>query len=138
MIEEFVASFEGLRLTAYQDSVGVWTIGYGDTENVHPGMVITKETADSLLQEKVTQLSEEISKRSKPLTENQLCALVDFAYNLGLNALLNSTLWKLLQSNAPAEQVAAEFIKWCHAGSKVLPGLLNRRKQEQQLFLKGL
>src|SRR3981081_803625 len=38
-------SFEGLRLDAYRDPVGIWTIGYGHTRGVQPGMTITEPQA---------------------------------------------------------------------------------------------
>jgi lysozyme len=40
---QLIESFEGLRLTSYQDSVGVWTIGYGHTKGVKQGQTITQQ-----------------------------------------------------------------------------------------------
>ena len=52
---EILKYFEGCKLTAYQDSVGVWTIGYGHTKGVFDGMTITQEEAEQML---LTELEE--------------------------------------------------------------------------------
>ena len=48
---QLIESFEGLRLNSYQDSVGVWTIGYGHTQSVQPGQTITQQQAQAFLQQ---------------------------------------------------------------------------------------
>ena len=67
--------FEGCRLAAYQDSVGVWTIGYGWTQPVNgvpvgKGMTITQETADSLLRSGLVQYEKGVTGLVK-VTINQ-------------------------------------------------------------------
>ncbi|GAB2928022.1 lysozyme [Hafnia psychrotolerans] len=133
-------SFEGCELTAYQDSVGVWTIGYGWTQPVNgkpigKGMTITHEAADSLLRSGVVQYEKGVTGMVKvTVNQNQFDALVDFAYNLGLKSLEGSTLLKKL--NAGDYMGAAdEFPKWNKAGGKVLNGLVKRRAAERSLFL---
>ena len=133
-------SFEGCELTAYQDSVGVWTIGYGWTQPVNgkpvsKGMTISQDTADSLLCSGVVQYEKGVTGLVKvAVNQNQFDALVDFAYNLGVKALEGSTLLKKL--NAGDYQAAAdEFPKWNKAGGKVLNGLVKRRAAERSLFL---
>ena len=135
-----IKQFEGCRLTAYQDSVGVWTIGYGWTQSVDgnpvaKGMVITQQKADDLLKQGVVQYENGVNSLVKvQLNQNQLDALVDFAYNLGVNALKGSTLLKKLNTGDYAG-AANEFTKWNKAGGKELAGLTRRREAEKSLFL---
>lgn len=133
-------SFEGCELTAYQDSVGVWTIGYGWTQPVNgkpvsKGMTITQDTADSLLCSGVVQYEKGVKGLLKvAVNQNQFDALVDFAYNLGVKALEGSTLLKKLNAGDYAG-AADEFPRWNKAGGKVLNGLVKRRAAERSLFL---
>ena len=131
-----VKHFEGCRLTAYQDSIGVWTIGWGHTQGVYQGMTITQAQADQWLGVEYAQFEGKIKNLLKvSVTQNQLGALTCFAYNVGIGNLSSSTLLSLLNSGAPAPAVAAQFSRWNMAGGKVLPGLTNRRAAEANLFL---
>ncbi|HEJ9137700.1 TPA: lysozyme [Serratia marcescens] len=137
---ELIKRFEGLRLKAYQDSVGVWTIGYGwtqpvDGKKVGPGMRIDQATADRLLKCGVVQYEQGVNQLVKVhITQGQFDALVSFAYNLGLRSLSTSTILKKL--NAGDQQGAAdEFGKWVNAGGKRLDGLVARRAAEREMFL---
>lgn len=135
-----IKQFEGCRLTTYQDSVGVWTIGYGwtqpvDGKTVAKGMTITQQKADDLLKQGVVQFESGVNSLVKvQLNQNQFDALVDFAYNLGVNALKGSTLLKKLNTGDYAG-AANEFTKWNKAGGKELAGLTRRREAEKSLFL---
>lgn len=135
-----IKQFEGCRLAAYQDSVGVWTIGYGWTQSVDgnpvaKGMAITQQKADDLLKQGVVQYENGVNSLVKvQLNQNQFDALVDFAYNLGVNALRGSTLLKKLNTGDYAG-AANEFTKWNKAGGKELAGLMRRREAEKSLFL---
>jgi len=137
---ELIKRFEGLELKAYQDSVGVWTIGYGwtqpvDGKKIGPGMVIDQATADRLLKCGVIQYEQGVNQLVKVnITQGQFDALVSFAYNLGLRSLSTSTLLRKL--NAGDKQGAAnEFGKWVNAGGVKLAGLVKRRAAERELFL---
>ena len=126
--------FEGCRLTAYQDSVGVWTIGYGHTKGVHAGMSITQEEAEQMLLIELEEYEGYIDKYViVPLTQNQFDALVVWVYNLGPTNLRRSTLLKELNSG---NYTAAgnEITRWNKAGGKVLAGLVKRREAEAELF----
>ena len=126
--------FEGCRLTAYQDSVGVWTIGYGHTKGVHSGMSITQEEAEQMLLAELEEYEGYIEKYvTVPLTQNQFDALVVWVYNLGPTNFRRSTLLKELNSG---NYTAAgnEITKWNKAGGKVLAGLVKRREAEAELF----
>ncbi|WP_426808038.1 lysozyme [Pseudomonas sp. WOUb67] len=132
-----IKSFEGLRLQAYQDSVGVWTIGYGATRGVQSGMKVSKEQADRMLLNDIQRFEPEVERLIKvPLNQNQWDALMSFTYNLGAANLESSTLRRLL--NAGNHAAAAEqFRRWNKAGGKVLAGLTSRRSAERALFLES-
>lgn len=142
---EMIEHFEGMILHSYRDVVGVWTIGFGHTgPDVHPGMVISQAQALELLQKDLEKFSDGVFKLVKvPLLDNELSALVSFAYNVGLGdpskphagGLAGSTLLKKLNAGAPKIEVANELLKWVHAGGRVLSGLVRRRKAERELFL---
>ena len=126
--------FEGCKLTAYQDSVGVWTIGYGHTKGVYDGMPITQEEAEQMLLTELEDYEGYVEKYvTVPLTQNQFDALVVWVYNLGPTNFRNSTLLKELNSG---DYTAAgkEITRWNKAGGKVLAGLVKRREAEAQLF----
>ncbi|WP_144135980.1 lysozyme [Kosakonia radicincitans] len=134
-----IKQFEGLRLDAYQDSVGVWTIGYGWTQPVDgkpitKGMVIKPETAERLLKTGLVSYESDVSKLIKvKLTQGQFDALVSFAYNLGMRSLSTSTLLRKLNAG-DYRGAADEFPRWNKAGGKVLDGLTRRREAEKALF----
>ena len=132
---KLIKDFEGCKLKAYQDIVGVWTIGYGATgSDVIEGLQITQEEADKRLAADLEQFERGVMRVVKvPLTENQLAALVSFTYNLGIGSLWRSTLLQLL-NKGDYEGAAMEFEKWSMAGGVVVKGLHNRRKAEKALF----
>lgn len=130
-----IKSFEGLRLKSYQDSVGIWTVGYGTTRGIGPGMSITIEQAERMLTNDITRFEPQVDQLVKvPLSQNQWDALMSFTYNLGATNLGSSTLLKLLNTGDYAG-AAAQFPRWNKAGGQVLAGLTARRAAEQQLFL---
>jgi lysozyme len=132
--------FEGKRLKAYQDSVGIWTIGYGTTfypdgQKVKQGDSITEERADFLLKWQVLSKAVVVDSLVK-VNQHQFDALVSFAYNVGTGALKKSTLLKKVLVNPNDPSIADEFRKWCRAGGVVLKGLQARREAEQALYFK--
>jgi len=132
-----IKSFEGLRLLAYRDAVGVWTIGYGATRGVKAGMSITKEQAERMLLNDVQRFEPEVERLVQvPLSSSQWDALVSFTYNLGAANLESSTLLRKLNAGDYAG-AAEQFPRWNKAGGKVLPGLVRRREAERVLFLEA-
>ena len=126
---------EGLQLTAYQDQAGRWTIGYGHAgPDVHAGLTITQAQAEQLLESDLAAAVACVNRAvTSGINQNQFDALVDFVFNLGCGSLLSSTL--LRQVNAGDFTAAAQqFLLWDHAGGLVVPGLLERRRAELQLF----
>ena len=135
-----IKQFEGCKLTAYQDSVGVWTIGYGwtkpvDGKPIRAGMTIKQETAERLLKTGLVSYENDVSRLVKvDLTQGQFDALVSFTYNLGARSLSTSTLLRKLNAGDYAG-ASDEFLRWNKAGGKVLNGLSRRREAERALFL---
>ena len=135
-----IKQFERCKLTAYQDSVGVWTIGYGwtqpvDGKPIRAGMTIKQETAERLLKTGLVSYEIDVSRLVKvSLTQGQFDALVSFTYNLGARSLSTSTLLRKLNAGDYAG-AADEFLRWNKAGGKVLNGLTRRREAERALFL---
>lgn len=132
---KLIEDMEGLRLKAYQDVVGVWTNGYGNTHGVIPGSVITQAQAESDLLSNVAGSEYVVNSVVKvTLTQNQFDALVDFVFNLGSGNFQSSTLLRKLNAGDFAG-ASAEFPKWNHAGGIVVDGLTKRREAERLLFL---
>lgn len=135
---KLIKEFEGCVLKAYRDPVGIPTIGYGTIKNVKMGMVIGQVEAEKLLLDDI--VNERLPAVKKcvrvPITNNQLCALISFAYNVGNAALAKSTLVRKLNNGDSTLSVANEFNKWTKAGGRTLKGLVRRRAAERALFLK--
>ncbi len=138
-----IQQFEGLKLKAYKDSVGIWTVGFGnifnlDTGNpIKEGDEITLETAERWLKIEVENLQAKMKKViTVPLNDNQWTALTSLAYNIGFGAFKRSTLLRLLNAGASKEEVAKQILRWNKAGGKEVKGLTNRRQAESNLFLK--
>lgn len=139
---DLVKEFEGLKLTAYQDPVGIWTIGYGTTAaaglGIVPksGMTITEAQAASYLMRGLEKFADQIKGGiTVPVTGNQFGALVSLAYNIGPGAFLKSTLLRKLNAGDYAG-AADQFLVWNKAKGKVLKGLTRRREAERALFLR--
>jgi GH24 family phage-related lysozyme (muramidase) len=140
---KIIKKWEGCRLEAYRCPADVPTIGYGATRlanrAVRMGDKITQQEADQMLLHEVENLFApgvfELLPLAKKWRGEQVAAIVSFAYNVGLGALEDSTLRKrLLAGEDPNKVVIEELPRWNKAGSKVLEGLVNRRKDEVALF----
>lgn len=127
---------EGLRLDAYKDGGGVWTIGYGHTgKEVKAGYAIDMAAAEAYLSLDLQEAEDAVNKYVKVnLTQNQFDALVSLTYNIGATAFKNSTLLKLLNKGQYSD-AAEEFPRWNKDNGKVVDGLSNRRLKERLLFL---
>lgn len=139
-----IKRFEGLELHPYQDSVGVWTIGYGATYGLdrvrvtadHP--VLTNEQAEALLIRDVERFERAVTRLvTVPIDTYQEGALTSFAFNLGAGALQSSTLLRRINGNE-WEDVPAQFQRWVFAGGRRLPGLIRRRAAEAELWSQNL
>lgn len=136
-----IKQYEGLKLTAYQDTGGVWTIGYGTTSingvPVYPGQTITQAQADEYLTSYLQTTASPIinSKTKAPITQSMYDALCCFTYNVGSGNFSKSTLLKELNSGKYLD-AATMFSDWTKDNGVVQPGLVRRRVSEKDLFLK--
>ena len=127
--------FEGCRLAAYQDQVGVWTIGYGHTgPDVTPTLTITQDQAQTLLAHDVGRAVDCVNRIvTIKLNQNEFDALVDFVFNVGTGAFTGSTLLRHLNAG-DLHAAAGQFDLWNHAGGAIVAGLLRRRQAETAMF----
>ena len=126
--------FEGVRLTSYRDSVGVWTIGIGHTKGVRPNQTITMAQCETLLKGDLLPCENFVNSIKEIDTQGKFDALVDFAFNLGIEALRKSTLLKLILAKAEESDIKNQFLRWNKAGGRVLSGLVKRRNWEAMRY----
>lgn len=131
---------EGVKLQAYQDSVGIWTIFVGLTtinnQPIKKGQTITMADGDKELAKQLVKYEDAVNQTIKrDLTQSQFDALVIFCFNIGVYAFQKSTLAKVVNENPNnLEGVKAELLKWVKAGGKVIEGLKSRRSQEFLIY----
>ena len=138
---KLIKKYEGFSSKPYKCPAGIPTIGYGSTFYLNGDKVtmkdtpISEEVALSILFSVVEDFSKKVEKLLKvPVNQNQFDALVDFSYNLGIGNFQKSTLLKLV-NNKDFIGASKQFKKWNKSNGKVLNGLTNRRKEEEELFL---
>ena len=129
-----VKGFEGLRLTAYRCPAGVMTIGYGHTGGVKPGTRISAKKAEELLRDDLARVSKGVLSLGVCRTDYELDALTDFAFNLGLGALKDSTLLKVIRAGDSPAHIEREFKRWVFAGGKIQEGRVKRRAWEARRY----
>ena len=130
----FVKEREGFRMNAYQDSVGVWTIGYGSTHGVKEGDHISLQNAEKLLQHELEDFQHYVERYSNRVgyywNQQQVEALTSFIFNLGKGALN-----QVCQDGTRSNEVIAEKMKlYYNAGGVKLRGLELRRLAESEHF----
>ena len=137
---DLICEFEGEQLIAYDDGVGIWTIGFGTIKypngvRVKKGDTCTLEQAKEYMRHDLIEFEHTVNSSVKvPLNQNQFDALVSLAYNIGSNAFKSSTLVKKLNTGE-YQGAADQFNVWINAGGKRMQGLVNRRDREKLLFL---
>ena len=131
---ELIKKFEGCETTAYQDSVGVWTIGFGHTKGVEEGQTCSVEDAESMLADEMDEYEGYINNMVKvDLQQHEFDALVAWVYNLGPTNLGESTMLKVL-NGGQFDRVPDEMNRWTRAGGEILEGLVRRRQAESLMF----
>ena len=129
-----VKKWEGLLTKAYQDTGGVWTIGYGHTKGVTPNMVITEKQAEQFLIEDLQDSVDWVNRLVKvPVNQNQFDALVSFVFNIGPTQFNDSTMLRKLNTK-DYNGAANEFKRWKYDNGRVIQGLVNRRADEEKLY----
>lgn len=132
---KMIEDFEGVRLKAYQDQRGIWTIGVGHTEGVKQGDTCTFAKADAWLAEDLSVAEAAVTRNvTVPLNQNQFDALVSLTFNIGSGNFAQSTVRRLLNENN-VQGAADAFMMWKKTGGEDNPGLVNRRTIERRLFL---
>jgi lysozyme len=143
-----IKKHEGLRLRAYDDLrpnsvlvagdtvVGTVTIGYGHTKTAKAGMVINTQRAHELLADdlRATETYVHDLTDAIDLKQHEFDALVSFTFNVGVGALSQSTLLRLLLEG-DRYGAAEQFERWVYSKGRRLPGLIKRRDDERSMFL---
>lgn len=139
-----IADFEGFVGHAYQDAVGIWTIGYGhkivsgDGFKKDPSQIISQSDAWELLRnDAMGAYNCVLNGIEVNLSAQQIAALISFTFNVGCGAFGASTLLRDINSG-DLDSAVNEFSKWVHAGGKVLADLQRRRSQEADLFASAI
>lgn len=142
-----IKEFEGCKLTAYPDVVGVWTIGFGTTriqgKPVVKGMTCTQQDAENYLREDIRSFEQSVnSNLPAPILQHQFDACVCLAYNIGVGGFLTSSIYRKLRAGTPAAITEQNFTAWnkvrdAHGGLVESAGLTRRRKSEYYLFSTG-
>ena len=129
-----IKKFEGVSLSAYQDSKGVWTIGYGHTKDVKKGDRITQYQAEQFLREDLQQFEAIANKVKRIATQGKFDAILDFIYNCGPANFESSTLKKYIEAGKATWEIQEQFLRWVTAGGRKLGGLVSRRIWEANRF----
>ncbi|GGC99009.1 lysozyme [Aquisalinus flavus] len=157
---DLIKHFEGIRLDAYKDVAGIWTIGYGhigpiridgkrydsvaDAVAANGGQPvrISHDYAEELLRDELQRFEEGVSGGLKrEINQNQFDAFVSLSYNIGVSAFRSSSALKFFNQGKIAE--AADAITWWNKATvngqkQVVQGLVNRRAAEKALFLQPM
>jgi len=137
---KLIESFEGLRLKAYRDAAGVWTIGFGHSTgagNPIPaaGMTITAAEAGTILSNDLKKFEAcVLSAIKRPMEQGQFDAMVSLAFNIGTGAFRSSSIVSLF-NRGDIIAAANAFRLWDRAAGKVQPGLAKRREAERAEFI---
>lgn len=138
---DLIKRWESCKLKAYRDGGGVWTIGWGTTSaagfgTITRGMTITQETADEWLVRSVEKIYERAvnDALSRQPNQNQFDAMVCLCYNIGPQAFRESSVVRLFNAGQ-VNDAGNAFLMWNKDNGKVIPGLVNRRKSEWELYM---
>lgn len=133
-----IALSEGFVGRAYQDIVGVWTIGFGTTQDVKPGDTITVEKALERKLEDTRRFHEGMASCvTTPITQLEYDAYLSLAYNIGTQKFCGSTLVRKLNAG-DYEGACKEILRWNRAGGRVVKGLMIRREAEYEKCMEGV
>jgi lysozyme len=132
---DLIKTFEGCKLFAYRDSVGVPTIGYGHVKGVKMGMSITQKQAEEFLKSDIKPVERLLNGMGINYTQNQFDALTSWIFNLGEGNFKKSTMYKNIVARKSDIEITDQMVKWVNAGGKPLAGLKRRRVAEANMFL---
>lgn len=131
-VKKLIKSFEGCLLVAYDDGVGVWTIGYGHTRGVYCGMVISQAQAEAYFEEDIVIYENCVNAylSTYNFNQNQFDALVSFTFNLGTDSIDTLTA----NGTRSISTISDKILEYNKAGGVVWEGLVRRRVAEKELF----
>jgi lysozyme len=130
-----IAEYEDYRGNAYDDGVGVQTIGFGTTKGVKKGDRIDPVRALVRLEADANRFAQAVKRCAPvPMYQHEYSAWVQFTYNVGESAFCGSTAAKKLNAGDYAG-ACNEIPKWVYAGGRKLNGLVKRRAAERALCL---
>lgn len=136
-----IKKYEGFKSAPYKCPAGIPTIGYGATYYPDGTKVkltdkpVTQREADTMLLNMLKHYEQGVdSFTTDKVNQNQFDALVSIAYNIGLQALKGSTLIRKVNLDPNDKTIKHEFMRWTKANGRVMDGLLNRRKEEAELY----
>ena len=132
---DLIKKFEGCKLYAYRDSVGVATIGYGHIKGVKMGMSITQQQAETFLKDDIKPIETFLNGMGINYTQGQFDALTSWIFNLGQGNFKSSTMYKYIVARKSDLEITDQMVKWHNAGGKPLIGLKKRRCEEANMFL---
>lgn len=132
---DLIKGFEGCKLSAYKDSVGIPTIGIGHTKGVKMGMTITQEQAEEYLKKDLLVAEQALNAMGINFTQPQFDALCSWVFNLGVGSFASSTLRKCIVAKKRDYEITDQIVRWVNAGGKPLLGLKRRRVAEANMFL---
>jgi lysozyme len=146
---------EGVRTRPYRCPALLWTIAVGHVIDPNHAKVpfeerrnlqipegwdrsLTMDEVDAILAQDLARFERGVARLCPSAVNHQgrFDALVSFAFNVGLGNLQRSGL-RMKHNRGEFDAAADEFMKWSKAGGKVLKGLVNRRRDEQRLYLRG-
>ena len=132
---DLIKKFEGCKLYAYRDSVGVLTIGIGHTKNVKAGMAITQQQADAFLKDDIKPIETLLNGMGINYTQGEFDSLISFIFNLGQGNFKSSTMYKYIVAKKSDLEITDQMVKWHNAGGRPLLGLKKRRVAEANMWL---
>lgn len=132
---DLIKEFEGCKLYAYRDSVGIPTIGIGHTKGVKMGTSITQQQAEQFLKDDIKPVETLLNGMGINYTQGQFDALTSWIFNLGQGSFKSSTMYKYIVAKKPDLDITDQMVKWVNAGGKPLLGLKKRRCKEANVFL---
>lgn len=132
---DLIKKYEGCKLFAYRDSVGVATIGYGHTKGVYMGMAITQKQADEMLKDDIAPIEKTLNGMGINFRQGQFDALCSWIFNLGQGKFNSSTMKRYIVAKKADMDITDQMVKWHNAGGKPLLGLKRRRCAEANMWL---
>lgn len=139
---DIVKKWEGCKLIAYQDTAGIWTIGYGHTPALR-GQQVSQAAAEALLEKDIAWAEAAVSGATvhMPTTPNQHAAMVSLTFNIGAGAFRTSSVLRYHRVGQYGVAATA-FLLWDkeHRDGQLVvnQGLLNRRRDEAAVYSSGV